>query len=337
MKELWVAGYPSFYGGADTELDHNIDLWCKHGVTVHLVPLFGEDAKMREKCDLRGCTTHKYRPNIFKDKIVVSFCNGEFLSRLPEIMHNGKPDKIIWFNCMTWTFPKEIEAHKKGWIDYFGFVSNYQEKFLRPQLEQHNPVTRLEGYRPNFQPTGAMFKYTPPTTHFHMGRVSRDDAGKYSADMWNIFYKVCSPIPTKTFILGWGDNSARKCGSAPSGLDWMTRTPNSIPVLEHYHNLHCIIHKTGGSRESYCRIVPEAYAHGVPIIVEKDYAFPELIVDGETGFLCSSSDEMSYRASQLAFNEPLRKRIILQAQEHLMKEIASEAKCWEAWEPILTK
>jgi len=25
--ELWVVGYPGLFGGADTELDHNIDLW----------------------------------------------------------------------------------------------------------------------------------------------------------------------------------------------------------------------------------------------------------------------------------------------------------------------
>ena len=335
-KEIWVAGYPSFYGGADTELDHNIDLWVKYGVDVHLVPLFGEDPKMREKCDARGCTTHKYESNIFKDKIVTSFCNGEFLKRLPEIMSNGKPAKVIWFNCMTWTFPDELRAHKEGWIDLHGFVSKFQEQWLRPQLEKVNPVTnKLEGYRPNFKPTGDMFRYTPPKDFFHMGRISRDDGGKFSEDMWNIFYKVCSPIPTKTFILGWGENAARKCGPAPAGLDWMTRSPNSIPAIDHYHNLHCIIHKTGGSRESYCRIVPEAYAHGVPIIVEKDYAFPELIIDGETGFLCETSDEMSYKASMLAFDEKLRKKVILQAQRHLMEGIASETHCWEAWEAVL--
>ena len=31
-NQIWIAGYPSFYGGADTELDHNIDLWRRFGI-----------------------------------------------------------------------------------------------------------------------------------------------------------------------------------------------------------------------------------------------------------------------------------------------------------------
>jgi glycosyltransferase involved in cell wall biosynthesis len=117
-------------------------------------------------------------------------------------------------------------------------------------------------------------------------------------------------------------------------LDWQTWLPNQIPVSEFYQKLHCIIHKTGGSRESYCRIVPEAYAAGVPIIVEDNYAFPELVIDGVTGFRCKSSDEMSFRASELAFNESRRKGIIEAAYDHLRNVIASEERCWKAWEPL---
>jgi len=86
VRELWVAGYPSLFGGADTELDHNIDLWRQSGVEVHLVPMFGCDPAMRRLCDLRGCITHEYSRDVFKDKFVVSFCNGEFLRLLPEII-----------------------------------------------------------------------------------------------------------------------------------------------------------------------------------------------------------------------------------------------------------
>jgi glycosyltransferase involved in cell wall biosynthesis len=98
--------------------------------------------------------------------------------------------------------------------------------------------------------------------------------------------------------------------------------------------VHCILHKTGGSRESYCRIVPEAYAYGVPIIVEDDFAFPELVENGVTGYRCSSSDEMSFRASELAFDEPRRKKMIFSAREHLLHEIASPERCWAAWERL---
>lgn len=338
-KELWVAGYPSTVGGADTELDHNIDLWRRYGVEVHLVPLFGCDAKMQALCEARGCTTHQYHPAIFHDKIVVSFCNGEFLKKLPEIVEQGKPATVIWFNCMTWPFEAELEAHSNGWIDLFGFVSNYQKEWLFPKLEAIRPVHELAGYRPFFNPENPSqqlkFNYHAPAEWFGMGRVSRDDGAKFSSDMWRIFDKVSSPLPTKTFVLGFGPHAKEKCGEPPAGLDWMTWLPGAIPVREFYGQLHILIHKTGGSRESYCRVVPEAYACGVPVIVEDDYAFPDLVIDGVTGYRCQSSDEMSYRASELAFDEAKRKNMAHQAHDFLCHDLASAEKCWAAWQAVL--
>ena len=337
-KEIWVGGYPSFFGGADTELSHMIDLWRMHEVDVNLVPMFGEDQKMRAIMDKLGCKTHKYKPDIFKGKKVVSLCNGEFLKALPEIMSKGKPEMVIWFNCMTYTFPNEIIAHKNGWLNLHGFVSNYQKSLLKPSLEKFAPVSVLEGYRPYFnlknEAQQVDFNYREPKDWFALGRISRDDGAKYSSDMWNIFYKVCTPKQKKVFILGFGANAFKKTGSAPAGLDWQTWLPNEVPVKQIYNLLHCVVHKTGGSRESYCRIVPECYAYGVPIIVEDDYAFPDLVINGETGYRCKTSDEMSYRASELAFNEEKRKKIIHNARNYLENEIASPAKCWEPWKKL---
>jgi glycosyltransferase involved in cell wall biosynthesis len=336
--EIWVAGYPSFLGGADSELLHNIDLWRSYDVEVNLVPMFGCDARIKSMMTAMGVRTHDYRPNIFRDKILASWCNGEFLGKLPEIMQKGRPRAVVWFNCMTWTFPRELAAHQNGWINHHGFVSSYQRNWLKPQLALHGKVNELEGYRPYFNPKNAaqdiQFQYRPPQKWFALGRISRDDGFKYSDDMWNIFYKVCTPGHKKVFILGYGPNAQAKCGNAPAGLDWQTWNQNEVPVKQVYQILHCLIHKTGGSRESYCRIVPEAYGYGVPVIVEDDYAFPDLVQDGVTGFRCKSSDEMSYRASQLAFDEPLRKKIVHEAYDYLTNDIASREKCWQPWEQL---
>lgn len=334
-----MAGYPSFFGGADTELDHNIDLWRSFGVEVNLVPMFGCDPAMRDLCDGRGCVTHPYSPGLFRDKVLVSYCNGEFLRRLPEIVEAGRPRAVAWFNCMTWTFPDELTAHRNGWIDVHGFNSDYQRRWLKPPLEAVAPVAELDGYRPYFNPDNAAqrieFAYRPPGDYFAVGRISRDDAAKFAADTWNIFDKVCAPRPKKVFILGYGPNAHGRCGPAPAGLDWQTWLPNEVPVRHVYGLLHCLIHKTGGSRESYGRIVPEAYGFGVPVVVEDDYAFPELVEDGVTGFRCSSSDEMSFRASELAFDEGRRKRMIHAAREFLVNEIASRERCWRPWRELI--
>lgn len=340
-KEIWVAGYPSFFGGADTEVLHNIDLWRRYDVDVNLVPMFGSDPKMQAFMNAVGAKTHEYRPDIFKDKITTSFCNGEFLRLLPDIMEQGKPRTVVWFNCMTWTFDDEIKAHRNGWLDFHGFVSTYQKGWLKPALDTIRPVRELEDYRPYFNPNNISqqveFNYREPKNWFALGRISRDDAHKYSDDMWNIFYKVCTPRHKKVFVLGYGPNAHGKTGPAPRGLDWQTWGPNEIPVKQVYNILHTIIHKTGGSRESYCRIVPEAYAYGVPIITEDDYAFPDLIVNGVTGYRCKTSDEMSFRASEIAFDEEKRKKMIYAAKDHLLNEIASPTKCWEPWSKLFNE
>lgn len=38
IKRLFVNGFPSLYGGAGTELHHQIIVWRKMGVEVHLIP-----------------------------------------------------------------------------------------------------------------------------------------------------------------------------------------------------------------------------------------------------------------------------------------------------------
>ena len=61
-REIWVAGYPSPYGGADTELDHQIDLWLSYGVAVHLVPNGQPDTTMRNDLTARGAVTRRVPP-----------------------------------------------------------------------------------------------------------------------------------------------------------------------------------------------------------------------------------------------------------------------------------
>ena len=334
MKSIYLAGSPSTLGGADTEALNNIYLWRRYGVDVHIVPMGGIDSKMALEMQSIGCTIHEYEPSIFKDKIVVSYCNGNFLAALPKIMEEGKPALVVWANCMTYVFSDEIIAHKNKWIDIFVFVSNYQENMLRPQLEVHNPVKSLVGYKPYFNLDKVSFTYREPQEWHSFGRVSRDDGSKFPTDLWETFYKICVPKRKKIFVLGFGPNAVKKTGPAPSTLDWQTWLPNEIPVKSFYQILHCIVHKTGGSRESYCRICPEAYAYGVPFICEDDFAFPELVIDGVTGYRCKSSDEMSYRASELAFDEIKRKNMIIAARKYLENDIAAPEQCWSAWKQL---
>jgi hypothetical protein len=334
--ELWIAGFPSQYGGADTELDHLIDLLRSRGVAVHLVPMFGASEEMRQSVAARGCLIHEYSDGVFRGRVVASFCNGEFLERLPAIMQRGKPALVLWFNCMTHTFEAEKRAHAQGFIDGFGFISHYQETCLRPELERIRPINKFP-YRAYFNPRRVEYRYRNWDGQYRVGRISRDDGAKFAPDTWRIFDRVLVPeeLRKKVYVLGYGPHAAARIGSATPGLDWRTWAGNEIPATEFFRTVDTMIHKTGGSRESYCRVLIEAYAHGVVPIVERDYAFPELVIDGETGFMTSDSDEMSYRASWLAFHPGQHRRMTEAGRKHLEEVLASEDACWSGWRELL--
>jgi glycosyltransferase involved in cell wall biosynthesis len=342
--EVWICGYPSTYGGANTEMAHVVDLLRQHEVDVHLVPLTVISDVSRAWADSIGCHTHHFDDYaMFKDKILLAFNNGKLLTRLPFIVREGRPRCFVWWNCMTDCYKVELMCHLAGWIDYHAFGSEYQRSQLMPKLLGVNGDTKtFDGYQQYFNPNNDLqrirFNYSAPTKFFTIGRISRDDPRKFSPDTWDIFDAIDTGDKRKrALVLGFGEYTRRCRGNPPLTLDAKLIEPDKLPVNSFYSSVHCIIHQTGGSGESFCRIVPEAYAAGVPIIVEKKFAFPEIVIDGETGFMCEDGKEMIERANQLARDEELRKRIIFNAREHLQATIGNAERAWKPWEAFLSK
>lgn len=344
-REIWVAGMPSRGGGADTELDHQIDLWRAHDVAVHIVPLNdggawipSPNSDAMRSCLARGCRIHRYTPDIFAGRIVVSYCNGGFLKALPDIVAAGRPDAVVWANCMTWVFDAERRAHARGWIDLHCYQSTYQRDRIVPELSAVAPVNELP-YRAFYSVHNAQqairFQLDRPTGYFGIGRISRNDPAKFAPDTWTIYDRVVSPRPKKAFILGYDDRIEARLGRPPAGLDAVTYPVGSYPVEQLLSEIHVMIHKTGGSRENWPRTLLEAYNAGVVPIFENDYGVRDMIIDGVTGFLCNSSEEMSDRASLLAHDEPLRRRMAEAGYRHLTEVLAAPEVCWDGWRPLL--
>ena len=207
---------------------------------------------------------------------------------------------------------------------------------LLPELERIAPVHEVE-YRPYFASDRVEWRYREWDDCYRIGRISRDDGAKFAPDTWRIFDRVLTPahLKKKVYILGFGPNAERAIGSAPPALDWRTWAGNEISATDFFRTIDTMIHKTGGSRESYCRVLVEAYAHGVVPIVEDDYAFPDLVVHGETGFLTSDSEEMSYFASWLAMKPeitpPHRGKWTIASLERVLSDPDA---CWRGWDHL---
>lgn len=335
MSEVWIAGFPSRCGGADTELDHQVDLFLDRGIEVHLVPMTPADAYMVESVRARGCLVHDFQDDVFAGKTVLSWCNGMFLERLPRIMYAGRPERVVWFNCMTWLFDREKEAHERGWIDYFGFVSEYQRGVLVPLLEQIGPVQSFD-YRPYFNLDRVAWRYRPWGDTYQVGRISRDDPAKFADDTWQILESIQVPpkLKKRILVVGFGPAAEARIGPPPGTLDVELWPPDTLPTESFFAEIDTLVHKTGGSRESYCRAVVEAYAQGVVPVVEADFAFPELIVQGETGFMARDSEEMIAFATEMAHQPALHRRMAEQGREHLAALNDSD-RCWAGWEQLL--
>jgi hypothetical protein len=57
--------------------------------------------------------------------------------------------------------------------------------------------------------------------------------------------------------------------------------------------------------------------------------------NGVTGFMCENSDEMSYRASEVAFDETKRKRMAEAGYRYLKETLGDPNKCFDCWDVIL--
>jgi len=82
------------------------------------------------------------------------------------------------------------------------------------------------------------------------------------------------------------------------------------------------------------RVLLEAAASGLPVIARKDYE-PESVVDGETGFLAATDDEMMTRLSALLANPDLCRRLGRSGRSHMTRF------SWDVitrqWETIFTR
>ena len=341
MDEIYIAGCPSEVGGANTEIMHLMDLWIKAGIQINVVPLTKRHDVLDHYLHL-GVKEHKYHPSIFNNKIVLGWCNQNLLRELPNIYIHGSPKAVVWANCMTFLFPEEIAAHANGWITHYAFVSDYQKQQLLPKLQQYKDVKELQGYKPYFSFNNPIqqhkFSYHKPQTTFNVGRVSRDDGQKFHSNMWYTFNKIKASLPVKALILGYGEKARFKTGPKPHGSIYsQTWEPNEIPVNQIYNQLHCLLHQTGGSKESYCRTVIEAYANGIPPVVEDDYAFPQTVLHGETGYRCKNTDEFVTYTSLLGSDEDTRKAIARKGYEYLRDVLNDEETCLKPWERLLNE
>ena len=317
IPRLFVYGFPGLYGGAGTELHHQIIVWLKMGLEVHIIPsdtgypnepLYPEMQKL-------GVKIH---PKDAWDELqpgdpILGFCNAEFLNALPAIREHTR--RTVFVNCMTWLFEREKERMAQGMIAMFLYQNNAVRENHKPVLHALNPnaKARFLTFKPHFDSSLFPFVEERTTEYFGCGRISRQDADKFARNTLHIYEYFVAPVFKRGLFLGFDQRSEAKIGKPYA---WIRTAQNQTEVSQQDFYKHCeIVLQPTDTTENWPRIGFEAMASGSVLIVDNRGGWQQMIEHGRTGWLCNHERDFIYYASKMAYEPKLRQEIAHAARE----------------------
>ena len=332
-RTIHYLGYPGPVGGACTEAWHTVRLWREVGWNVVLVPTWGHNPEWEEKLNAIGAETLHVTREQFETmdgiECVVAMCNSNFLDLYANLKQRGI--KTVWSNCMTWLFDREKPLYAEhGPPDAFHYQSRFQRLMLEPELQKID-IPKESGHVIH----GAFFtdEYPfQPATHYQngpfvIGKLARADRDKWSSNHWPILKSV-PYADRRSLNMGWTDALSKKLGAPPGWAECMV--PGSISGQAFLQRCHALIGLNGGARENWPRVGLEAMACGVPLVVQNQWGWREMVVHGETGFLAGNDQEFAYYLAHLAHDRKARTDMIEAARAHL-DVLADQNEITEGW------
>jgi hypothetical protein len=342
MPRLFVYGFPGLYGGAATELHHQIHCWKAMGIDVAIIPsMHGSQNEplLTEMVDLGISIYGKDELDHIKpEDAIINFCSKEYLELLPEIVKRTK--RTIFVNCMTWVFQKPNVSYQfnEGYNHSVGniAVSLYQ----RPQVRDlHQSILRRDQqsraqflhFQPYFRPDGLVYSPERNFDRFSIGRISRQDADKFTKNLWHVWEYVVSPTFKRGICLGWDSRSESKCGKPPEWVETYA-DHKSFSTAKFWAETN-VICQPSETNENWPRIGFEAMYSGVPLIVDKRAGWNFMVEHGVTGFLCAHERDFIYYASKMAY-EPEHREAIARAAYARALELSSLEVSMESWQKV---
>lgn len=315
-ERVFAYGFPRLYGGANTELHHQIILWQSMGKEVHLLCDEADCTKefLYQEMVSKGVVIHKkdcfncIRP----EDPVFAFCSSSFFVNLPEIRKKTK--RTIYVNCMRTVSPLEMECVRNGLIAMFLYQN--EEVFIRNSnflmTLNKNLDIRFLTFSPYFDSDKFPFIPERSDKYFGCGRISRSDPKKFSKNTLAIYQRFVSPKPKKGVFLGYGEEVRDKIGTPPMWI--RTYRPFEISQQEFYR--HCaVILQPSAIAENWPRIGFEAMSSGSVLIVDNAGGWKQMVEHGKTGWLCDSPHDFVHYASMMAGEPGMRDEMALAARE----------------------
>lgn len=141
---------------------------------------------------------------------------------------------------------------------------------------------------------------------------------KRTEDVIEVFAKLSSELPARLLMIGDGPERAMAFELAQSlGVIGRVSFLGSFPNIESILGI-CDLFLLLSSEESFGLVALEAMSCEVPVIATRIGGIPEVVRDGETGYLfpLGDTDAMAHQAIQLLSN-PLQRRTMGQQARHI--------------------
>lgn len=326
---LYVFGWPSFVGGADTKLAHLLGLLHEH-CDIMVIP--NEGRHLRNKTWTR-----------FLDRLGVKY---GLLDRLPpkltgfalamsnqcffthRIAHRAKERglTLVWSSEMMWHHQGELEAVRDGLIDKVLYTSAVQERVLSPGYGELPGLITGNYIDPSFFP----FKERRNEV-FTIGRLSRADPVKYPED-FPVFYE-CLELPEVRFrVMAWDDTLGHKYRWHRFDARWELLKAEQQSAVEFLQSLDLFVYPLGHNfTESWGRSTVEAMLTGAIPLVPPGHHLENLMIHGETGFICGDFLEYQEHAQKLFHDGALRDSMARRCREHAAQRLCNREEHLKLW------
>jgi len=179
-----------------------------------------------------------------------------------------------------------------------------------PGRMEDSPID-MDRFAPASQPRDA--------SRFVVGRLSRDVDSKHH-DEDPALYSALARAGCTVNIMGGTCLSQRGCGDEVSLL-----REGAIPAERFLQGLDCFVYRTGmACVEAFGRVVMEAMASGLPVVVHRRGGPAEVVEDGETGLLFDTTAEATEQILRLRRDAELRARLGKAAREATVRRYSED-------------
>ncbi len=229
----------------------------------------------------------------------------------------------VYFNIVTWirrSRPKRV-IFLYNTFEAPLLFERIQEVFeqtgIRPELLYCSDMMRQEVDLPGFfepspvdidlfRPRGTPF---PPGHRFTVGRHSRDVIEKHHPQDWNV-YEVAAQAGGRSRLLG--GTCMERVFPKTEGIEFLPARSDGI--VEFLQELDCFYYNTSTWIEPWGRVVIEAMACGVPVLVSDAGGYAQAVEHGHTGLVFRTVEEAVGLMRELAADPVLRQRLGAEAR-----------------------